>query len=148
MERIGEIDPLSEDFKFLLKSFLSFIKTDFKSSVEEKSDKQERKSYGKTVIEFFREFFESMSREKDYKVSEIEKIISQNIKNESGVSVNNGTVNCHMYATIVNEKNRLHYNVTEKNCNYKNLFFYPNEDNKEVVRRYSSEIKDINVYVK
>ena len=28
LERIGEIDPISEDFKFLIKSFLSFIKTE------------------------------------------------------------------------------------------------------------------------
>lgn len=148
LERKGEIDPVSEDFKFLLKSFLSFIKTDFKSSVEEKTDKQERKSYGKTVMEFFREFSDSMNEEKDYKVSEVKKTICQNIKNESGVSVNNGTVNCHMYATIVNEKNRLHYNVTEKNCDYKNLFFYPDEGDKNIIRKYTSKIKNITVYVK
>ena len=148
MERIGEIDPLSEDFKFLLKSFLSFIKTDFKSSVEEKSEKQERKSYGKTVMEYFREFAASMESDKDYKISEIKKTIAGIIKSESGISVNAGTLNCHVYATIVNEKNRLHYNVTEKNCDLKNLFLYPNENNKEIVQKYSPDIKGVNIYIK
>ena len=129
LERNGEIDPISEDFKFLLKSFLSFIKTDFKSSIEEKSEKQERKNYGKTVMEFFRDFAETMVEGKDYKVSEVKKTISTMIKNESGVSVNKGTLNCHSCATIVNEKNRVHYQVTEKNCDYNNLFFYQNEKN-------------------
>jgi len=148
LERIGEIDPISEDFKFLLKSFLSFIKTDFRSSVEEKSEKQERKSYGKTVMEYFREFANSMEKDKDYKITEIKKMISSMIKKESGLSVNAGTLNCHVYTTIVNEKNRLHYNVTEKNCDYKNLFFYPKETNKEIVRKYTPEIKGVNIYIK
>ncbi len=147
-ERIGEIDPISEDFKFLLKAFLSFIKTDFKSSVEEKSEKQELKSYGKTVMEYFREFANLMESDKDYKISEIKRTISDMIKKESGLSVNSRTLNCHVYATIVNEKNRLHYNVTEKNCDYKNLFFYPTENNKEIVRKYSSDVKDVNIYIK
>lgn len=148
LERIGEIDPISEDFKFLIKSFLSFIKTDFKSSLEEKNDKQERKSYGKTVMEFFREFAESMDSDKDYKVSDVKKSISDIIKRESGISVNPRTINCHIYATIVNEKNRLHYNVTKKNCDYKNLFYYKDENQKEVIRRFSPNLKGINIYVK
>ncbi len=148
LERNGEIDPISEDFKFLLKSFLSFIKTDFKSSIEEKSEKQERKNYGKTVMEFFRDFAETMVEGKDYKVSEVKKTISTMIKNESGVSVNKGTLNCHSCATIVNEKNRVHYQVTEKNCDYKNLFFYPNEKNKEVIQKYTPNTKNVKVYVK
>lgn len=148
LERNGEIDPISEDFKFLLKSFLSFIKTDFKSSIEEKSEKRERKNYGKTVMEFFRDFAETMVEGKDYKVSEVKKTISTMIKNESGVSVNKGTLNCHSCATIVNEKNRVHYQVTEKNCDYKNLFFYPNEKNKEVIQKYTPNTKNVKVYVK
>ncbi|MBQ9227041.1 MAG: PD-(D/E)XK nuclease family protein [Fibrobacter sp.] len=148
LERNGEIDPISEDFKFLLKSFLSFVKTDFKSSVEEKSEKQERKNYGRTVMEFFRDFAKTMADGKDYKISEVKKAISTMIKKESGVSVNKGTLNCHICATIVNEKNRVHYQVTEKNCDYKNLFFYPNEKNKEVIRKYTPNIKNVKVYVK
>lgn len=148
LERVGEIDPISEDFKFLVKSFLSFIKTDFKSSLEEKNDKQERKNYGKTVMEFFRDFAESMELNKDYKVSEVKKSISNIIKSESGISINPQTINCYIYATIVNEKNRLHYNVTKKNYEYKNLFFYPEENRKEIIRKFSPNIKDINIYVK
>lgn len=148
LERNGEIDPISEDFKFLLRSFLSFIKTDFKSFVEEKSEKQERKNYGKTVMEFFRDFAKTMVEGKDYKVSEVKKAISMMIKKESGISVNKGTLNCHSCATIVNEKNRVHYQVTEKNCDYKNLFFYPNEKNKEVIRKYTPNTKNVKVYVK
>ena len=75
-------------------------------------------------MEFFRDFAETMADGKDYKISEVKKAISTMIKKESGVSVNKGTLNCHICATIVNEKNRVHYQVTEKNCEYKNLFFY------------------------
>lgn len=148
LERIGEIDPLSEDFKFLIKSFLSFIKTEFKSSIEERNDKFEKKNYGKTVMEFFREYASSLEMNKDYKVNDIKKSISTIIKEESGLTLNSGTLNCHVYATIVNEKNRLHYNVTEKNSEYKNLFYYPDENNKEIVRKFSPEMKGITIYVK
>lgn len=148
LERIGEIDPLSEDFKFLIKSFLSFIKTDFKSSAEEKSDKLEKKNYGKPVIEFFRDYVATLEINKDYKVSEIKKEIAKLIKKESGLEIKSGTLNCHTYVSIVNEKNRLHYSVTEKNNEYKNLLYYPDVNNKEIVRKFTPDLKDITIYVK
>ena len=58
-------------------------------------------------MEFFREFAESMDSDKDYKVSDVKKSISDIIKRESGISVNPRTINCHIYATIVNEKTSL-----------------------------------------
>lgn len=148
-DRFGDIDPITEDSKFLIKSFLAFIKTDFKSTTEEKNDKIERKSYGKTVLEFFREFYDKMEDDKDYKVVDIKNTIAENIKKLSGINPNKGTLNCHFYATTVNESNRIHYNVTEKNSDKKNLFYYPYSDNKEIVKKFNDDAKGVvKIYVK
>lgn len=55
---------------------------------------------------------------------------------------------CHTYVSIVNEKNRLHYSVTEKNNEYKNLLYYPDVNNKEIGRKFTPDLKDITIYVK
>ena len=81
-ERIGEIDPISEDSKFLIKSFLAFIKTDFKSALEEKSDREERKNYGKPTREHFIDFIQAYEFNKDYEKSEIRKSFTKYIKDK------------------------------------------------------------------
>lgn len=149
LERSGEIDPIPEDSMFLLKSFLAFIKTNFKSSAEEKNEKYERNSYGdKTVLEYFQDFAKSMDETTDYKVDAVKKSIADTIKNTCGNEVRKNTLGCHMYATIVNEKLRINYAVTENNLDRKNLFYYPDLSDKSIIRKYKDGMDNIEVFFK
>jgi len=55
-ENLGVIDPINNQSSYLIKSFLSFINTDFKSYIEEKKEKLEKKNYGKPVIDLLNDF--------------------------------------------------------------------------------------------
>ena len=147
-ERIGEIDPISEDSKFLIKSFLAFIKTDFKSALEEKSDREERKNYGKPTREHFIDFIQTYEFNKDYEKSEIRKSFTKYIKDKCNEDINQSQLSCLLYEITVNEKNRIHYNVKEDNCESKNILYYPDMANKNIVRRYSKDLKNIEVFTK
>ena len=147
-ERIGEIDPISEDSKFLIKSFLAFIKTDFKSVLEEKSDREERKNYGKPTREHFIDFIQTYEFNKDYEKSEIRKAFTKYIKDKCNEDINQSQLSCLLYEITVNEKNRIHYNVKEDNCESKNILYYPDMANKKIVRRYSKDLKNIEVFTK
>lgn len=148
-ERIGEIDPISEESKFLIKSFLTFIRTNFKSRLEEKEAKMERKKYGdKTTREHFFDFVKKLEDNKDYLRNEVRSEFAKYIKEVTGIEINKSHLNCIMYEMVVNEKNRIHYNVTKSNCKQKNIFYYPDENNKNIIRKYSNDLNDIKIYLK
>ena len=147
-ERNGEIDPISEDSKFLIKSFLSFIRTDFKSMLEEKKEKDERTNYGKPTREHFIDFIQNFEFGKDYEKSELKKEFTKYIKEKCNKDINQSQLSCLMYEITVNERNRIHYNVTLDNYETKSILYYPNIENKKILRRYTKELKDVKVFVK
>ncbi len=147
-ERLGEIDPISEDSKFLIKSFLAFIKTDFKSALEEKKDRSEYKNYGKPTREHFKDFIENYDFGKDYVKNEIRKEFTKYIKDKCNEDLNQSQLSCLLYEVTVNEKNRVHYNVRADNCDSKNILYYPDVNNKKIVRRYSNDLTNIEVFTK
>lgn len=55
-EQKGLIDPITDQSSFLIKSFIAFIRTGFKSYYEEKSEKIEKRNYGKPVIDHLKDF--------------------------------------------------------------------------------------------
>lgn len=50
--------------------------------------------------------------------------------------------------SLLMKKNRIHYNVKEDNCESRNILYYPDMANKKIVRRYSKDLKDIEVFTK
>lgn len=147
-ERTGEIDPISEDSKFLIKSFLAFIKTNFKSSLEEKSENSERMNYGKPAREHFIDFIQSYDFNTDYDKSTIRKDFTKYIKETCNKDINQSQLSCLLYEITANEKNRIHYNVNQDNFESRNILYYPDISNKKILRRYSKEIKDIDIFYK
>lgn len=146
LERNGEIDPISEESIFLLKSFIGFIRANFSSFIEKKNANHERRIYGKPVIDFFRDFYNKMEINKDYSDKEIKKSIKEAIFKESGVEPNSGTIQCHLYQTTVNDDNRLHYSVSEKNHKDRDFFYMINPKSKnKVLRKYISGMPEIEV---
>ena len=147
-ERIGEIDPISEDSKFLIKSFLAFIRTDFKSALEEKADRTEYKNYGKPTREHFRDFIEQYEFNKDYDKNLLRKDFTRYIKEKCNEDINQSQLSCLLYEITVNERNRIHYNVKQDNVESRNILYYPDVNNKKILRRYSPGLKNVEVFYK
>jgi len=147
-ERTGEIDPISKDSKFLIKSFLAFIRTDFKSALEENTDRSEYENYGKPTREHFRDFIENYEFGKDYEKLILRKDFTKYIKDKCNEDINQSQLSCLLYEITVNEKNRVHYNVKQDNVESRNILYYPNMNNKKILRRYTSDLKDVGVFFK
>nr|WP_315256716.1 PD-(D/E)XK nuclease family protein [uncultured Flavobacterium sp.] len=144
-ENNGLIDPINNQSSYLIKSFLSFINTDFKSYIEEKKEKFERKNYGKPVIDILNDFANTLNPEEVYDLDIIKAGFSVFVKNFSGADLKDNTRLAHIYTAIVNEKNRIHYNVNKPDDNRKNIFYYTDKSRK-FVKRFELE-KSINVEI-
>lgn len=139
------VDPINNQSSYLIKSFLSFIKTNFKSYVEERKEIQEKKSYGKPVIDLLNDFANNLEFDKEYSSSSIRNKFSTYVLTISGLELNNGTRNAHITLATVNDRNRGHYGVKKPDDERKNIFYYT-DDSRKKLKRYcpqNSELVDI-----
>jgi len=147
-EKIGVIDPINDQAAYLIKSFISFIKTNFRSYIEERMEKMNRKDYGRSVLELLIEYANTLDFEKEFSTHKIRKEFSEFVLNNTGVELNNGTRNAHITLSIVNDRNRGHYHVNKIDDKRKNLFFYT-DDTKKTLKRFNAEINNnIPIYFK
>ncbi|TXK83458.1 PD-(D/E)XK nuclease family protein [Paenibacillus sp. N3.4] len=145
-ESIGEIEPIYEYTKHTLKSFLSFIKSDFQSYLAEKTEIIERRNYGKPLLSYFQEIYDSLDFEEEIELSQIKEMVLNNVVSNCNTEVNKATLYAHSISTIVNEKNRKHH--ISKILKKDNLFYYPSELNKKVVKKlnFDSPPEGIKIY--
>jgi hypothetical protein len=134
-ENNGLIDPINNQSSYLIKSFLSFINTDFKSYIEEKKEKSEKKNYGKPVIDILNDFANTLSFESVYQIKNIREEFSRYVWSQTNMEINNGTRNDAISLSTVNEKNRFHYYVKKPDDDRKNLFYYI-DDSKKSIKRF------------
>ncbi|TXE15260.1 hypothetical protein ES692_17465 [Psychroserpens burtonensis] len=145
-ERDGLIDPINNQSSYLIKSFLSFIKTNFKSYVEERKEKLEKKSYGKPVIDLLNDFSKTLKKDEEYTIDFIRNKFSEYVLNLSGIELHKTTRNIHIILSIVNEKNRGHYNVKKADDERKNIFCYSKSSRKKI-KLFKPEIDtEIDIY--
>ena len=145
-EQDGLIDPINNQSSYLIKSFLSFIKTNFKSYVEERKEKLEKKSYGKPVIDLLKDFSKTLKEDEEYTIDFIRNKFSEYVLNLSGIELHKTTRNIHITLSIVNEKNRGHYNVKSANDERKNIFRYSVNSRKKI-KLFNPEIDtEIEIY--
>ena len=131
-EKEGLIDPINNQSSYLIKSFLSFIKTNFKSYIEEKREKLEKKNYGKPVIDLLKDFSTRLNPNLEYEIDFVKNEFSIYVLNISGIELLNSTRNAHISLSIVNEKNRGHYNVKRADNERKNIFYYSDNSRKKI----------------
>ena len=131
-ERDGLIDPINNQSSYLIKSFLSFIKTNFKSYIEERKEKFEKNNYGKPVIDHLKNFSKSLNLNEEYTIDFIRKEFSAYVLNISGIELQNSTRNVHISLSIVNDKNRWHHHVKRPDNERKNIFYFTNNSRKNV----------------
>ena len=138
-ERDGLIDPINNQSSYLIKSFLSFIKTNFKSYVEERKEKLEKKNYGKPVIDLLKDFSKTLNENEEYAINFIREKFSEYVLKVSEKELHKATRNIHITRAIVNEKNRGHYNVKRVDDERNNIFRY-SETTKKKIRLFNPEI--------
>lgn len=132
-EKEGLIDPINNQSSYLIRSFLSFIKTQFKSYVEEKREKLEKNNYGKPVIDLLKDFSTTLDPGLEYEIDYVKNKFSEYVLKISGIELLNSTRNAHISLSIVNEKNRGHYNVKRADNERKNIFFYSDDSRRKIV---------------
>jgi len=145
-EKEGLIDPINNQSSYLLKSFLSFIKTNFKSYIEERKEKLEKKNYGKPVIDLLKDFSATLDSNQEYSIDFIKNKFSEYVLKLSGIELVNSTRNVHISLSVVNERNRGHYNVKRPDNARKNLFYYSDNSRKKIKLFNPAINSDIDVY--
>lgn len=138
-ENVGIIDPITAQAAFLIKSFIAFIRTGFKSYQEEKSEKSEKKNYGKAVLEHLHDFAKSLEHDKIYDVDKIRNEFSAYVEHESGVALHKRTRDAHILKATVNEKNRIHYNVNRPDDERSNIFYYPDSNDRKKIALFNKD---------
>jgi hypothetical protein len=145
----GQIDPINNQVSYLLKSFLSFIKTDFKSYIKEKKKQLEKRDYGVPVIDLLNDFSNTLDEKSEYEVKSIREDFSKYVLEKRGVEIKNNTRNAHISLATVNEKSRIHHNIDRKDFDRKNLFYYTDLESKKVLKLFSKEANgNVVVYFK
>lgn len=145
-ENHGLIDPINSQSAYLIKSFLSFIKTNFKSYVEERKEKLEKRNYGKPVIDHLNDYIQTLNLNKEYTVSEIKNGFSNYVWNQVGIELHKPTRDAHIKHSIVNERNRGHYNVKRPDDERRNLFYYVDDNHKKVKIFHLNIKENIRIY--
>ena len=131
----------------MIKSFLSFIKTNFKSYVRESlEDKLEKKNYGKPVFDLLFDFAATLKFEEEFEIKNIKDQFSQYVLKESGKELEKGTRDPHIIGSIVNNEKRGHNNVKKPDEARKNIFYYSDDSRKKVKRFNLQKDKNIKVY--
>lgn len=137
-EAKGRMEPIFEYSKYTIKAFINFIDSDFQSYLEEKSNINKKLKYKQPIRWYIRQVFNELAENKTYKISEIKKKVSDLVYKDNNLAINKGTLNAQVYMSIVNEKNRIHYNVNEKNHDKFDLFYYI-DDSKSLIKKYPKE---------
>lgn len=149
-ESMGVIDPINDQSMYLIKSFQSFIRTGFKSYIEEKKERQEKNSYGKPVIDYLGEYADTLSADNTYSIEDIREGLASYVKKMSGIELHKATRNAHILLSTVNDKNRAHYGVKDPADKRKNLFYYPDTaQNKKDLKKFVPSVnRDVHIYFK
>jgi hypothetical protein len=128
----GKIDPIYDYTKHTIKSFISFVYSGFQSYKDEKVLSHEKTDYGKPVIQYIKDFYDFVSFDQDIRHDDLKEWVRNKAKEVSGVIIKNGNFDG---SYVVNERNRRYYGINSPFKSEKNLFYYPNEKNKKVIRK-------------
>ncbi|WP_182103210.1 PD-(D/E)XK nuclease family protein [Niallia taxi] len=146
-ETVGKIEPIYDYTKHTIKSFISFIYSGFKSYKEEKNLLVEKSDYGKPVIQYIKDFYDISSLEQDIAHDDLRNWVSNKVKEASGKTLKNANFD---RSYIVNDRNRKHYGMNSPRKEEKNLFYYPDENNRKVIRKldHTNPPKNVMIYWK
>ncbi|MFC4404106.1 PD-(D/E)XK nuclease family protein [Gracilibacillus xinjiangensis] len=146
-ESEGRIEPIYDYTKHTIKSFISFIFSDFSSYKEEKVMHLEKTNYGKPVIQYIKDFYDRSKNDEDISHKELINWVTARIKEITGKTIKTANFD---RAYIVNNPNRKHYGINSPYKHDKNLFYYPDVTNTTVIRKldYNNLPEEVFIYWK
>ncbi|MFT9848824.1 PD-(D/E)XK nuclease family protein [Aneurinibacillus sp. REN35] len=92
----------------------------------------EKSDYGKPVIQYIKDFYDAVDIGTDIEHEELKRWVKDKIQAASGLIIKNANFD---NSYIVNDRNRRHYGVNSPFKMEKNLFYYPEEANKKLIRK-------------
>lgn len=140
LEYSGRIDPVHEYTKYTIKSFMGFIKSRFRSYLQERNAQNEKSNYGITYPDCLKEIYDSCDDHTIYEKEELkERFLSQmkaHAVNSAATREPNKTqMEKVLTKCIINEPKRRSYNVNRPDKDEDNLFFYPDETDPQYIRK-------------
>ncbi len=155
-ENNGAIDPIHSYVKSTIKSFIMFINSDFSAYKEISDNLGVKFDYKKPLMSYIREVYDDDTFwSKRVSVKDLKNEFIKRVKLDNGDnSPSNFAVLAKTQLSIVNERNRIHYQVRTPDSDDKNLFYYVNPANLDVykddleIKRFNQEkpIDDIIIY--
>ncbi|GAB7140091.1 hypothetical protein RsTz2092_00390 [Deferribacterales bacterium RsTz2092] len=136
-ESTGEIDPISTELQYLLKSFIVFIENGFES--EPQKEKIERQNYGKPVREYIREVADKLEKNKTYELNYVAERVREAIRKAVNKEINEYTLLLQLRCSTVNSKGRRAspINNESKAVDEKfSLFYHPTDKDEEHLIRF------------
>ncbi len=143
-ESVGKIEPMYDYTKHTLKSFVSFIYSAFKSYQEEKILNRQKSDYGQPFIQYVKDFYHVMPFDKDIHHDELKKAVADSILSTSGLTVKSANFD---KSYVVNYPSRQHYGVNGPRNEAKNLFYFPNENNRTIIRKLDMNNLPEGIYI-
>lgn len=131
-EAKGKIDPIYEYTKHTIKSFISFVYSGFQSYKAEKVLSHEKLDYGKPVIQYIKDFYDFISCDENITHNDLKEWVRNKAKEISGAVIKNANFD---RSYIINDRNRRHYGVNTPFKLEKNLFYYPDEMDRRIIRK-------------
>ena len=93
-------------------------------------------NYGKTFFDYLKEISEQIKEEEEITKEELKKKIKELIKKESGVDILPDTLTKLLSRATINDSNRWNFYINEKNMEKYNVFYFVDENNKKMLKKY------------
>ena len=93
-------------------------------------------NFGKPSIDYLKEISEQIEDEEEITKEELKKRISELIKKESGEDILPDTLTKLLSRATINDSNRQNFPINEKNMEKYNVFYFVDEKNKNMLRKY------------
>lgn len=143
-EAVGKIEPMYDYTKHMLKSFISFIYSSFKSYQEEKLINRQKTDYGQPFIQYVKDFYDAVELGVDIPYDELKQWVTERILEVSGHRVKEANFD---KSYIINYPSRQHYGINSPYKDAKNLFYFPDEANRTIIRKFDVHNLPSGIYI-
>ncbi|MBE0490618.1 MAG: hypothetical protein IBX44_00025 [Sulfurospirillum sp.] len=131
-----------EDLEMIISELISETSVTSVTSTDDNTSnvgKRKKISYAKPVKEYFQDIFNSLNNDDIFTRGELETMVKNKIKNDSGIEINPGTLMAQTRLHTINDKIRVNYGVNLENMDSVNLFYFVDESKtgkKDLMKKY------------
>lgn len=135
-EQYGKIDPIPSDSTYLIKSLLSFIRTDFETDTKQVVN--ERRKYKKSWFEYLETLLQKYDFNTDIKRRELKGAYLKTVQDDNTEEFDSDNTENNLVVGTVNDLSRCSH-VKVGNHERYDVLYYPNENDKMVLRRFDKD---------